>query len=205
MIYLDGEPVLIDIGVGEYRKETFSDYRYDIWTMQSGFHNLPEINGVMQKDGGSFKAGSARCERSKNRDCLTLELSGAYPSEAGLLAFSRRFIFDRVTESISVRDFYMLGNENNTIRYSFICCKKPTIDGENIVFGTPSGGAVKAALSPGFVIEKTERYSVRDDHRLYPVWGDEGVHRLRAVYKTGKQAKIDMHFVRNKKMQQKGS
>lgn len=40
-IYKDGKPMFIDIGVETYTKKTFSKDRYDIWTMQSRYHNLP--------------------------------------------------------------------------------------------------------------------------------------------------------------------
>ncbi len=40
-VYKDGEPFIIDLGVGTYTRETFSDKRYELWTMQSQFHNLP--------------------------------------------------------------------------------------------------------------------------------------------------------------------
>ena len=41
IVYLDGRPMIIDVGVETYTKKTFSSERYEIWTMQSAFHNLP--------------------------------------------------------------------------------------------------------------------------------------------------------------------
>lgn len=40
-IYKNGAPFVIDLGVGTYTKKTFSDRRYELWTMQSQFHNVP--------------------------------------------------------------------------------------------------------------------------------------------------------------------
>ena len=40
-LYRDGKPLIIDLGVGTYTRKTFSKDRYDIWTMQSRYHNLP--------------------------------------------------------------------------------------------------------------------------------------------------------------------
>ncbi|MDE6825395.1 MAG: heparinase II/III-family protein [Paramuribaculum sp.] len=45
-LWADNFPILIDAGVGTYTRQTFSSERYNIWTMQSGWHNLPVINGV---------------------------------------------------------------------------------------------------------------------------------------------------------------
>ncbi len=45
IVYLDGEPLLIDVGVETYTAQTFSSRRYEIWTMQSAWHNLPTHAG----------------------------------------------------------------------------------------------------------------------------------------------------------------
>jgi hypothetical protein len=60
IVYADGKPVLVDVGVEVYNAKTFSARRYEIWTMQSAYHNLPTINGVMQKDGAAFRARDVR-------------------------------------------------------------------------------------------------------------------------------------------------
>ncbi|GFJ94351.1 hypothetical protein Prum_079930 [Phytohabitans rumicis] len=48
IVALDGRPVLVDAGVGRYTRQTFSDRRYEIWTMRSTHHNVPEMNGREQ-------------------------------------------------------------------------------------------------------------------------------------------------------------
>ena len=48
IMYYNGKPCLIDLGREEYTAKTFSSRRYEIWTMQSGYHNLPVINGTDQ-------------------------------------------------------------------------------------------------------------------------------------------------------------
>jgi Heparinase II/III-like protein len=56
IVFLNGDPVLIDVGVETYTAKTFSPRRYEIWTMQSAYHNLPTINGAMQNDGRQYEA-----------------------------------------------------------------------------------------------------------------------------------------------------
>src|SRR5208337_1554777 len=56
VIYLDGQPVAIDVGVEQYTAKTFGRDRYSIWTMQSAYHNLPTVGGVMQQNGVEFAA-----------------------------------------------------------------------------------------------------------------------------------------------------
>ena len=55
LMYYDGKPCLIDLGREEYVAKTFSSRRYEIWTMQSGYHNLPVINGTDQMQGENYK------------------------------------------------------------------------------------------------------------------------------------------------------
>jgi len=56
IVYADGRPMIIDVGVETYSRKTFSSRRYEIWTMQSAYHSLPTIDGVMQDPGGRFAA-----------------------------------------------------------------------------------------------------------------------------------------------------
>ena len=85
IVYPDGTPLLIDPGVGEYTSKTFSGQRYDIWTMQSDYHNLPRINGYSQHDGKQYKARII----SHKPGQLTLDISGAYPAEAQIQQWLR--------------------------------------------------------------------------------------------------------------------
>ncbi len=88
-VYKDGQPLIIDLGVETYRAKTFSDKRYEIWTMQSQFHNLPtflekDYDGklgadsaqdlydsriVMEKDGAAFKATDVSCDLCRKPGC----------------------------------------------------------------------------------------------------------------------------------------
>ena len=51
VVYHNVKPILIDPGVGEYTSKTFSKERYTIWTMQSAYHNMPQVNGFDQHEG----------------------------------------------------------------------------------------------------------------------------------------------------------
>lgn len=85
IIYPNGTPLLIDPGVGEYTSKTFSGQRYDIWTMQSDYHNLPRINGYSQHDGKQYKAHVI----SHKTGQLTLDISSVYPAEAQIQQWLR--------------------------------------------------------------------------------------------------------------------
>ena len=78
-------PVLLDLGVETYCKKTFSPQRYEIWTMQSSWHNLPEFDGRQQQPGAAFAARDVQCLP----DGLTLDLAPAYGPVPGLEYYRR--------------------------------------------------------------------------------------------------------------------
>ncbi len=84
-LYRSGQPFLIDIGVESYTKKTFSPRRYEIWTMQSRWHNLPTFDGVQQLPGADYAAADIRL----GEDGISAELSGAYPPINGLHFYRR--------------------------------------------------------------------------------------------------------------------
>ena len=84
-VYKDGRPFLIDIGVESYTQKTFSPRRYEIWTMQSAWHNLPTFDGVQQLPGVEYSARDVRTTQSS----ITGELAGAYPPIEGLHSYRR--------------------------------------------------------------------------------------------------------------------
>jgi hypothetical protein len=81
--------VLIDVGVESYTAKTFSPQRYEIWTMQSGWHNLPSFEGVMQQDGNAFAARDVETRFGDDVASIDMELAGAYPAEAGVTSYRR--------------------------------------------------------------------------------------------------------------------
>ena len=88
VVYCDGNPVLIDAGVGEYTKKTFSPQRYEIWSMQSLYHNLPSFNGIGQMQGECF--ASKNEIYNKDERSLSLELADAWVKECGITSFTRK-------------------------------------------------------------------------------------------------------------------
>lgn len=90
IVYKNGKPLFIDVGVESYTKKTFSPQRYEIWTMQSAYHNLPTINGFMQQDGKDYRAKDVKC-RMENTLCeINMDISDAYPEESHLSVYQRR-------------------------------------------------------------------------------------------------------------------
>ena len=103
IVYADGKPLLIDPGVGEYTAKTFSKQRYEIWTMQSDYHNLPRINGQSQREGKQYAARMVKYKPGQ----LTLDLREAYPHEAQI-RWWKRTVKTRVKRSVEVTEDFCL-------------------------------------------------------------------------------------------------
>lgn len=86
-VWADNHPIIIDAGVGTYTRQTFSNERYNIWTMQSGWHNLPVINGYEQPHGKNFKATDTKATKNS----FSVNLKNAYPEEAGINSWIRSY------------------------------------------------------------------------------------------------------------------
>ena len=89
LVYADGMPAIIDVGVETYTAKTFSPQRYEIWTMQSAYHNCPTIDGVMQSPGSQFAATNVSHHADDHAAELHLDLAKAYPPEAHLASWNR--------------------------------------------------------------------------------------------------------------------
>lgn len=134
ILYKNGKPFVIDLGVGTYTRQTFSDRRYELWTMQSQFHNLPTFAPsekgktlgkdpaadardpeiIMQKDGKNYRALDVNCILCKNSSdeagkaisSLSMELSGAYDFPKGTEVSYRRIISLKKGYAVTVEDDY---------------------------------------------------------------------------------------------------
>lgn len=105
IVYKNGKPVLIDVGVESYTAKTFSPARYEIWTMQSSFHNLPDFAGQMQRHGAEFSSRNVRTKFDAAKAVLEMDLAPAYAPEAQLNTYKRRVQLDR-GKCVEISDQY---------------------------------------------------------------------------------------------------
>ncbi|MEN6578471.1 MAG: heparinase II/III family protein [Phycisphaerales bacterium] len=129
IVYADGRPILIDIGVETYSRKTFSSQRYEIWTMQSAWHNLPTIDGVMQSPGRQFAAREVRYEADDDHAQLQLDIAMAYPAKANLKSWVRTIRLNRGTD-IAITEEYAMEKPAQEITLSFVTPCKVTAQGD---------------------------------------------------------------------------
>ena len=128
-VYKDAQPVLIDLGVETYTRETFSEKRYGIWTMQSQYHSLPTFEAaegpVQQKPGEAYKAADVRCAMSEQEAKVRMELAGAY-DHPGVTSYVREVCLKK-GEGVQLHDVYE-GNLPCTL--SLMTYEKPVAEQE---------------------------------------------------------------------------
>lgn len=165
IVFHNGEPVLIDVGVETYTAKTFSAQRYDIWTMQSAWHNTPTVNGVMQSPGRQFEAHAVQSKSDDSAASFELNLERAYPAAAGIKTWRRSITLNRAAASVQIQDRYQL-NKTGPIELNLITTREPRHNGPGQV-----------TLTGGFLLTfDPSLEAVLDDHssadpRLLPNWG----------------------------------
>lgn len=131
IIYADGKPAIIDIGVGTYTRQTFSGDRYQMFTMQSAWHNLPTVNGVMQQAGGQYKAEGVKLYHDRKGTHLSLNIAGAYPPKAGIKSWERSLSFDG--QEITLKEAYKLQAYEQPFELSLITPLQVSVEGSDII------------------------------------------------------------------------
>jgi hypothetical protein len=86
--------VLVDAGRPTYTLATFGPDRYSIWTMQSSWHNVPQVRGIPQSAGAQFAASDVAVETGEFSAMASMDLHDAYPASA-LHSWRRQVRLDR--------------------------------------------------------------------------------------------------------------
>ena len=171
-LYKNGQPLLIDVGVETYSKKTFSPRRYEIWTMQSSWHNLPEFDpdgaACQQQPGAEFAAREVAV--SDTLDTITMDLAPAYGPVPGL-GFYRRLV--QLGEAgLTLQD---ATDYPGTVALTLMSVEKPAVDGCTVQFGT-----LAAARVSGAERIVTEAVPITDA-RLRQAWPDT-LYRTRVYF-----------------------
>ena len=161
IVFCDGQPVFIDIGVETYSAKTFSSQRYDIWTMQSAWHNCPTINGQMQRAGRQFEARNFRAQPGS----VSMEIQAAYPPEAGCARWLRELTLDRAANRVALRDEFELARRE-AVEWNFITNRAPKADGAGRVV---LDSRYVLSFDPALQVQINEHSS--EDAHLRPNWG----------------------------------
>lgn len=176
MVYYNGNPVIIDTGVGRYTKQTFSKDRYKLWFMQSGYHNLPSFNGIDQLAGARYRATEKVFDEAKRS--IRSELKEAYPDDANIASYVREATLRdgvvTVSESISL-------NEAMEIDFHLMLASKPTIN-TDFTISLPEGRVLTYDNSLTAELEEFEPIGMDTKS----AWGSDVLYRLHFKINTDK-------------------
>jgi hypothetical protein len=172
MVYANGLPAIIDVGVETYSAKTFSSKRYEIWTMQSAYHNCPTIDGVMQSAGRQFAASEVSCRADDASAEFRVNIAGAYPREANLEAWHRTLRLDRARNQIELTDDYALKQPAKVITLTLMtgCAVTQEAPGR-LSLAVASGNALKVLYDAKTFTPAIEEIRL-DDARLRGTWGE---------------------------------
>jgi hypothetical protein len=168
VVALGGVPVAVDAGRPTYTRQTFSDDRYAIWTMQSSWHNVPTVAGVDQP---ASRAAAAR-DVVASASGVAMELADAYPG-SGVSSWHRSAALDRSSGVVTVRDawsFASAGEPPESCVRVLLAGSVVRDDDGLVVRALDEAGAVRVRWSGdvgGAGLEVREL----DDPMLSSVWG----------------------------------
>lgn len=172
LIAHNGRPLLIDPGAGTYTRQTFGPDRYQIWTMQSSWHNTPAPAGHLQAAGRAHRATGVSAALTATAAELALDLAAAYPAAAGVRFWRRTLRLDRSAPLISVQDSWELSQESQRTACYLITPEEPRVAGTTITL--PSGLVID--VDAAVADTSADRISVErrdlDDPQLRAIWGE---------------------------------
>ncbi len=178
VVFLDGDPVLIDVGVGEYTAATFGPNRYDIWTMRSDYHNLPTVGGVVQADGNQFKAENVTYYADDEKASFKLDIARSYPSDSGIKSWVRTITLQR-GENVQVDDAYELEAAVPSIQYTLMTASAVDLNQDGMIKLSARDLPDGRQAGTAWIIYDSALFSASveslpvDDSRMTPIWGSE--------------------------------
>ena len=181
VVYYNGEPVIIDPSHGSYDNGFFGPTRYDRWFMKSSYHSIPTVDGVEEREGAEFASRDEVCDLSSR--CVTMDLAGAFPPEAGVLRMQRTLQLDG--DTVLLADEVRADHEAD-IRFNYLTLDEPEVISEGKLKIT--GGRVFEYDPGGFtlIIERVENTNLPyDDLNFRGSWQRDCLYRIVLLARGG--------------------
>lgn len=132
VLYVDGEPQIIDVGNMVYTQKTFSDERYSIWNIRSMYHNVPIIANQEQQAGTAFHATDV----TPLSDGMSMDICNAYGTDARVHKAKREFRLDN-QNTLFLSDEITL-EEKQPVTWVLMLRNAPILNGSSIQSGKAS-------------------------------------------------------------------
>ena len=161
-LYRHGLPMFIDVGVETYTQKTFSPERYELWPMQSGYHNLLTFDGIMQMDGAKYRSKDVSVSFKDACASISMELSEAYPGHH-IGSYRRNVVFTK-NEVITITDTFQ--SSRKPVVLSLMTYDEPTWHPAECRLQIGTSGSCRVR---GVKAAQTERIPITDE-RLALTW-----------------------------------
>ncbi|MBR1630656.1 MAG: heparinase II/III family protein [Paludibacteraceae bacterium] len=172
IFYSHQTPVLIDAGVGTYTKQTFSSERYQIWSMQSAYHNLPTINGTDQQHGAQYKAGAMNVDQKRQQ--ASIEIASAYPDASHAQNWTRTYQLNK--SELTITDRFQITNPTMPNVVHFMLRGDIDISTPGYVNIRVDNQQLRLTYDAQQLTAELETITLTDE-RLRRVWGEQ-IYRL---------------------------
>ena len=180
IVYLNNEPFIIDAGKGTYTAKTFGSNRYELWNNQSQYHNLPTINGIGEHEGKDFTANEVVNTTTSKEDKLSMDISNAYPKEAGIISWKRTNSLLKDREEIKVVDEFVLNKKPTSLQQTFMTITKVDVSQKGKVIFIGEKGKLTLSYDEALFTVSTENPSTSDPEyaKLSQHWDNRVITRV---------------------------
>jgi hypothetical protein len=147
--------------------------------MQSGYHNLPVINGTDQMQGADYKAKNSTFKATAKTAVFATDIAGAYTEQANVKSWIRSYTLNR-GKSFTISDRFELGKISGTTSSNLITSCKVTQVKSGLLRFDGDGFSLQMTYSPAAVTPEIEFIEVTD-RSLKRYWPD-GVTRVKLLF-----------------------
>jgi hypothetical protein len=114
--------------------------------MQSAYHNLPTVGGVMQQNGVEFEATDRKYETNDQHATVSFDIAKAYPKEAGIKKWVRTVTLDRKLDLVMITEDFDL-ERAVPVSFSVMTPRLATIDGRSVTMKLAEGNGRVCSLT----------------------------------------------------------
>ncbi len=143
------EMPLLDLGAGEYTKDYFTPgVNESIFCISSRSHNVPVIDGKLQRWGKEYGASGFAAKVSDGVGTVSFQAEGAYGP--GVIArFDRQLAFRLENGAVTVTDIFENPGKALTVTESLATYEQPQIGHDSVKLMGATGGCLLQVLTDG--------------------------------------------------------